>query len=217
VKQLGSITIPEGATSGKLAVSDANGKLQWKTLAEAGVLPAAFAHRSGSWYFPWLFDSASAPGTSAFTAGRLLFVPIWVDAAWSIDRVGFYLSTVAASSSVRIGIYNAGSNGAPGSLLVDFGTVATAVGTGEKTITVSQTLQPGMYWLAMAAQGGNPTLYRYWVSPVGIPNPGPATVPGNNNLSPPMQDSVTGALPDPATPVYTNTGAQFPAIQFRTA
>ena len=57
------------------------------------------------------------------------------------------VTTAAASSTLRFGIYEAGSSGLPTTLLQDFGTVSSAT-TGTKTISIAYQMDPGVYYLA---------------------------------------------------------------------
>jgi hypothetical protein len=59
----------------------------------------------------------------------------------------------AAGKLARLGIYDStGTAGAPGALVVDGGTVTVDTGT-TKEVTISTTLQPGVYWLAFVSDG----------------------------------------------------------------
>jgi hypothetical protein len=136
-------------------------------------------------------------------ADRLSFVPIEI-ASCQIDRIAVVVTTGAAGSLVRLGIYNSNSAGYPGNLFFDAGTVDSST-TGLKEITVNQTLQPGRYWLAGVGQGGTPTLTGVGAVPVTnlpvtIQRPaGPATANFLGwNTTIPFQTGVSGALPGTA-------------------
>lgn len=67
-------------------------------------------------------------------------------------KIGTTVGTAIASSVLRFGIYKDNA-GVPGALILDAGTVSSAT-TGAKEVTISQSLDPGIYWLAVAMQGG---------------------------------------------------------------
>ena len=60
-------------------------------------------------------------------------------------------SAAAAGKLLRLGIYN-DSDGVPGSLVLDGGTVL-ADATGSRSVVISQVLNPGGYWLAVVSDG----------------------------------------------------------------
>lgn len=92
----------------------------------------------------------SATGTSTAVTTEIYFTPIYIAVTSVFDGVGTTVTTAAASSLARIGLYSADSSTrAPSALLYDWGTVSGAT-TGDKRITISVTLQPGVYWLAQA-------------------------------------------------------------------
>jgi hypothetical protein len=64
------------------------------------------------------------------------------------DRIGIRSTTVfSGTASVRLGIYN-DSNGKPGTVALDAGTVAPTASATNYEITINQTLAAGIYWLA---------------------------------------------------------------------
>jgi len=97
-------------------------------------------------FYPSLVNGTPGSGqTVVVTAnklyGQLIWVPNLITATALIVQV-----TTGAAGNVRLGIYN-DSSGAPGSLLLDGGTTTTTAAA-VKTITISQSLSPGLYWLA---------------------------------------------------------------------
>ncbi len=109
--------------------------------AGAGVDPTP-GHRTGIWYHAY---PGISPSTLTLTVNRIYYVPIFLSAA-TYTKLGIEVTTLA-SGNARLGIYG-NSNGIPGSRLVDGGTVATGT-TGEKSVTISQVLNAGWYWLAV--------------------------------------------------------------------
>jgi hypothetical protein len=79
-------------------------------------------------------------------SGRFYVIPFLVGEATPFDRIAITVTTAGqASSVIRLGVYGS-SRQVPTSLVFDAGTVA-ADSTGQKIVTISQTLQPGMYWV----------------------------------------------------------------------
>lgn len=70
----------------------------------------------------------------------------------TVDRIAVDVQALAASKSLRLGIYNNGTNLYPGSLLLDAGTVSVNT-TGVKAVTIDRALTKGLYWLAMVGDG----------------------------------------------------------------
>jgi hypothetical protein len=74
-------------------------------------------------------------------------IPFIVPVSVTVDRIGIEVTGAGTAASViRLGIYSDNGN-KPGSLLLDAGTV-TADSAAVKTITISQALTPGLYWLS---------------------------------------------------------------------
>lgn len=132
-------------------------------------------------------------GTGAPGASSLRASPIDLAAACTADRIGVEVTTLAASSTVRLGIYADGTDGLPGTLLLDAGTVDTTT-TGFKEITISQALTAGRWWLAAVSQGAAPTVRT---------NGGVQMIPLYTQaetisaMCAATRGSVTGALPTP--------------------
>ena len=89
----------------------------------------------------------------------LYATPFCAARAMSIDRLAVYVSTARAGKVARLGMYRNGSNNAPGDLVVDGGEISVGT-TGLKTVTVSEALTPGLYWLAIVSDG-DPTLKAF--------------------------------------------------------
>jgi len=109
-----------------------------------GVLrpPPMPAHVAGRFYTNFV---ETQTGTQAVSANTLYGIPFFVPTPTTYTTIAIEVST-AVAGNCRLGIYN-DSAGAPGSLVLDAGTVSTGT-TGLKTIAISQLLNPGWYWLA---------------------------------------------------------------------
>jgi hypothetical protein len=83
-----------------------------------------------------------------FAAGNITFVPFVVSTTVTVSKLACYVTTAQAGSTLRMGIYSSDSNDKPANLVLDAGTVASTT-TGAKYIEgLSQSLSPGLYWLA---------------------------------------------------------------------
>ena len=102
-------------------------------------------------------------GTVSTTAMVLNFeyaTPIVIPVARTLIEISIKVTTNVATSVIRLGIRNDDGSGNlwPGSVLLDAGTVDSATSTGIKTITISQDVTPGLYWLCAVAQTAAPTV-----------------------------------------------------------
>lgn len=111
---------------------------------------------------------AAAVTTSARGQNQHCVTPFVVQSTTTYDRIRAEVTATAAASTVRLGIYGS-TDGKPGSLIVDAGTIDGTSATTQE-ITISETLTPGLYWLSAVNQGGNPTLRcistpSFWLAP----------------------------------------------------
>lgn len=138
----------------------------------------------------------------ALTQSLLYAVPVVFDRAGTLTSLTANCTVVAASSTIRAGLYADAGSCHPGALLGDFGTVDTAVGTGLKTWTISQAVEAmRLYWLASVCQGGTPTLTVTARVFFGLPTPAAATMTAIVRGY--QQASVTGGLPSTFTATKT--------------
>lgn len=172
----------------------------------------------GGDYFRSGFHSIGhpAPGTTSLvgnTLGRCHFTPFFAPVRMTFDRMGAQVGTAGGTGAVvRLGIY-ANAGGVPTSLILDAGTAATT-STGLKEVTISQSLDPGWYWLASVTQVVTCSLF--WHSAIWLPMLAVSAIPGGSSAGYPVTASgVTGALPGTAAP-GTST-SQFPAVTLRPA
>lgn len=190
--------VPVGVDGQVLSAdSTATGGVSWRGLT--------FNRKTGS--AEYFAPDGAASATIGTTQSRLYFIPLRVNGNYTIDRIAVNVTTQAASSSTRCGLYSS-SGGRPAGLLQDAGAATHDTTTlGDKEATVSWPVTPGLYWLAVVLQGGAPTV-RAMNYPSDI-----ASVIGSTTLSDLtggtpspiwIQNAVTGALPDPATPIFAS-------------
>jgi hypothetical protein len=99
-----------------------------------------------------LYYSSYPSGTTSprtMTINRIFFTPIFIPHQITVTRIGVNVTT-GVTGTMRLGIYNSVAGVPSGAALLDAGTVNVGT-TGEKEITVSQVLTPGLYWLASVA------------------------------------------------------------------
>lgn len=190
------------------------GKVTGMAAAGGGsAVPARPGFKSGHWQNSSMdFGSVSSAGG---TAGRLYILPLIVAYACTLDRIGMWTVTTGASVA-RLGIYNSGSGGQPGTRLLDAGTISNATTTGAKEITISQALTPGIYWLAclIESTGGS---WRFNDSSPGVRLLGrDSTMEGSYATSLIANSVSSGSLPTPA-PTLTIATGDSPRIAVRVA
>jgi hypothetical protein len=101
-----------------------------------------------------------ALGATSMTADRLYAAPFLAPPrGGTLNRIGFDVTTAAASQNARIGLYDAlpsETNPYPLNRLADSGDISVA-STGLKTHAISQVLVPSqLYWLTFVHSGGTP-------------------------------------------------------------
>ena len=114
--------------------------------------------RTGEYYSMQLAQPNQ--GGESLTADRLYAVPFLVTRTRTFDRIAIDVTTSQAGSAIRLGIYEDGTNLAPGALVLDAGTIASTA-TGVKTIAISKQLTKGLYWLAAYNQVVNVAIERH--------------------------------------------------------
>ena len=125
--------------------------VRWVPLGMLTMLPA-----TGEYLIPW---GPVNPTTAALstTAGGMFLVPIDVARRTTFDQIAVRVTSAGAGVGyvLRLGLYADDGTGYKPNLaaapILDAGTV-DPTSTGTKTITISQTLEPGRYWAAIASQ-----------------------------------------------------------------
>ena len=165
-----TVGIQDASTSQKGAVqlSDSISTTDSTLAATATAAKAAYdngnvrqqtAPISGNYY---LSPGSSVGGTTS-SVNTTYYLPIFVPVTTTFDRIAcMSFTSFSGTASIRLGIYN-NLNGAPGTVLLDAGTVAVTAASTMSAITISQSLTPGIYWLAanpVTAATTN-SFYRY--------------------------------------------------------
>jgi hypothetical protein len=163
---------------------------------------------SGSFLTP-LHATRSATQLGSGLLNNMFLLPIDVLASTSFDRIGCDCTIVGAGTGVvgRLGLYADDGTGLrpSGSPLFDAGTVDLLSGTGDKLLTITQTLGVGRYWAAFALQGTSistgPTLVVANALAMTLGSPDLT----NNPYHALRQTSVTGSLPSIGTLTVSST------------
>lgn len=153
----------------------------------------------------------TAIATNGLTVNRSFCTGLYVPRGGAIDRVGIEVTTVGGTGSVvRIGLY-ADSDGLPGTLLFDAGTIDTATAIGYIQATVNWTgLNDGLYWIATVPQVGTPApVVRSVSTPLGGLAPyRPTSISNNPDAWGVYGQNMTGALAS----TFTFTAAVGPPL-----
>jgi hypothetical protein len=152
--------------------------------------------------------------TAAFAQNLVQYHPFWVPSAVTFDRIGVEVTTGLASTTVRLGIYNA-AGGIPTSLVADYGTVSS-VSNAHVDITISQALAAGLYFHAVCMQGAFGTMnLRVSNTFAGLAQNATTFLASFGNTIY-KQTGVTGALPGTATPTFGADAAGGAVVYVRT-
>lgn len=109
------------------------------------------AKQSQKYYRTQLPIAPSAGGTTLIE-DRTYYTPVYIPNALTVDRLVVRTgSGFVGTATVRLGIYN-NTNGLPSTVLLDAGTVSATAASTDYSITISQALGIGWYWLAMNVQ-----------------------------------------------------------------
>lgn len=148
----------DGAGGGTLITAAALNRLELALQAAALVADNAaagpyrpFTAASGVWQPPSNFTTAA---NSSFVVNALSAVPFDVGpASVAYSAIGLNVTTALAGGttpSVRLGIYRDAGGGSPvgGTLLVDAGALTALTAVALVSLSITQTLTPGRYWLA---------------------------------------------------------------------
>lgn len=121
---------------------------------------------AGAPQIPYFTNSSvylTTPGTNSTTgaigSGRLNMMPIFVPYRRAFTTLACVVTSGGAGGTTgRMGLWNANQTTGKPTTLIEEGAATFAVdSTGVKTATISQTLDPGMYWLGLNSDG-TPTM-----------------------------------------------------------
>jgi hypothetical protein len=154
-----------------------------------------------------------ARATATPTLNDLRAAPFLLAETTTFDRIAVDVNTGGSAGAViRLGIYADDGDGYPGALVLDAGTV-DSTGTGLLTITISQQLAAGLYWLAGVSQVATSVVNISTGSAIGL---GAGTNLAQALWAGYSQTSVSGTLPNPFTTTVT-AGTQVVRVILRAA
>lgn len=110
------------------------------------------------YYTPW----GGTPSGLTLSIDTLWFVPVVIPVQTTATTLAINHTTNGVGQEVRLGIYNTRSQTdfRPGTLILDAGTINLSSGSGAtRTLTINQSLAPGVYLLAMAIKAGTGTIH----------------------------------------------------------
>lgn len=210
----GGSGVPAGGATGQALVKSSSADYDW--VATTPPWSGGDYFRSG--YYSYGKYQSATTTTLALTLNRLYLLPFIVPVRRAFDRIGINVSTASAGGSggvLRFGLF-AHSAGLPTTLIVDAGTVSTETTTGAKEATIAQTLDAGLYWIGIVAQGAACTVTAFAAQTV-TPFVSSDTTPTGSGLSHGMfqQNSVSGALS--SNPTVAQSVLAQPCVMLRAA
>lgn len=100
----------------------------------------------------YYYKTASSTSSITSVVNRTYYLPFFIRESTTLDRIALRTgATFSGTSSVRLGIYNS-SGGQPSTVRVDAGTVSATAANTSYTITISETLVAGLYFLAQNSE-----------------------------------------------------------------
>jgi hypothetical protein len=143
-------TGPTGATSTVTGPTGATGATGPTGSGSGAATQGGFQSSATALYVGWGL-SGSVGGFLTLVTNRVYYNAFVVGQSATFTKMGIQVTTAEAGKVARLGIYN-WSNGKSTTLVLDAGTVSLAA-TGIVEATISQTLSPGVYSLAIISDG----------------------------------------------------------------
>jgi hypothetical protein len=194
-----TLAVSAGSTSaaGVLQLTDSTSSTSTTTAATPNSVKTAYdtgaakfqflPFRSGSYYL-----HSNTVDAQAATINTTYYMPMYIPNAVTIDRLQILTRNVFSGTGVfRLGIYN-DNGGIPNTVLVDGGTVSATAASTLYTVTISQAVNAGWYWLALNMQTAatNSSIYGTSASVISA-NPLFPRVNSTGNGTPAYSQSVT--------------------------
>lgn len=175
----------------------------------------------------WLASGSGISSAGIFDiSGRIFYVPIIINTACTIDRIGIHVQTAAAGTNAKLGIYAAGTNRLPGAKIADCAAAISTASSGrlEGTFTVNPSLAAGLYWLAWQSDSAGFTLQPRVITEsalIWVQNSiGTLNYVGEDDISCTENGTYASGLPANATAspiITTGSGLRPPAMSVRVA
>lgn len=151
------------------------------------------------------------------------YTPLYTPETVTLDRIICHTTgTFSGTATVRLGLYQNNSSGQPGTLILDAGTVSCTASTTQYTVTISQSVSAGLFWLAFNSQTNATTnsfyAYNNLSSPeifsFYAPRSGASNITSLGQQFGYIQTGVTGAF---ANATSLSNAVAVPAIAVRVA
>jgi len=120
---------------------------EWTGLTTAGGGGAPeIGYKTGYYYqpAPMIWGNTSI---TTYDADKIYLYLMYINKDVTLDRLAVFPFSGGAVGSVRVGVYNMGSNGLPSTLKFEAGTYTTG-GTSAEEFTINQAFDQGYYWIA---------------------------------------------------------------------
>jgi hypothetical protein len=137
-------------TVGQVLASDGD-TVEWVTpVAPPSDPPYLSTTKGGEYLFTILADKTGGASQTVQLA-RTYYLPVYLPNC-TLDRIEIRTGNAyTGNHTVRLGIYN-NTNGRPGTVLLDAGTVSATANNTNYSITINQVITEGWYWLASNCQ-----------------------------------------------------------------
>lgn len=172
--------------------------------AGGGAVSYLTANLSGGYSIPGVFLTQEASNQS-IAANTAYYQPFIVGEEITVSSIRLYVQTASGTSGakLRLSIYESDADWVPGDLVLDAGEVACD-STGSKSISISQTLSPGYYFMRVHGDGSasRPLLYTWR----GFPISGAWTGPDVQYYYEYKSSKTYGTAEDPASPSPSVSG-----------
>jgi hypothetical protein len=210
--------VAKGANNTVFGV-DGSGAVGYKADPTGGGSGVLVPYVTGKYYAALNHITLQTTAGEGMVQGRLYAVPMIITDTQTFDRIAFWVVAQAATSKIRLGIYDDTGDAYPGALIAGGAQVDADV-AGERTLTISANLTPGLYWLSYVEQVTDAvtvTSYNPAATGTGAARPiGNATAQDTAMQIAYQATSVSGALPDPFTAAQGTTSAA-PRLLLRAA
>lgn len=172
---------------------------------------------TGMYYRPYPETVLTQDNVSS--ANRGYMVPIVLGESVTFDRIAVTVAgSATAGSTARLAIYSSNSSGVPTTRVADYGTVDTST-TGAKSITISQTLSAGIYWIAISCSSTTPLFLSIGNNSAPQRDIGASSVPTSTSTNGIIwyADLSGGTYPATITATRNNYGSDSPVAWLRKA
>jgi hypothetical protein len=187
----------------------------WRTMQDRpSTMDTPYVLVSGNWYDNRT-SAIAALSNLTLPADTVYYVPIFLPRRISLAAIGLVVSTVGASSAIRLGAFTMDlTTGKPAAVIFDAGTVSGTVSGAVNVATSGAYLPAGWSFLACATTTGTAPQISY-CAPGSTLTPFGAGTTQTTTLYPALSSASTGGV-FAANPTASYTSS-LPLIQFKSA